>query len=184
MNTINEIKQKALAAGFSEVGEVPINSLQYSEEIRRICEGNSCRNYGASWACPPAVGSLEECHKRCEQYDTMLLLSRKYELEDAFDFEGMMKGLLHFKSLIEALDDGVKDQLGEYLLLSNEGCGRCKECTYPNEPCRFPDRLYHSIEGYGFEVVKLARTAGISYNNGANTVTYFGAILFHQTVAE
>ncbi|HIV13348.1 MAG TPA: hypothetical protein IAA63_09455 [Candidatus Pullilachnospira stercoravium] len=53
----------------------------------------------------------------------------------------------------------------------------CSECTYPEAPCRFPDRSHGSIEGYGIMVSDLANQAGINYINGANTVTYFGALL-------
>jgi len=35
-----------------------------------------------------------------------------------------------------------------------------------------------SLEGYGFIVSELAESAGIRYHNGANTVTYFGALCF------
>ena len=76
--------------------------------------------------------------------------------------------------------DAIKkgDLSGGYLLLSNEGCKRCEKCTYPDAPCRFPDKLFHSLEGYGFIVSELAKMAGISYINGENTVTYFGAVMF------
>ena len=69
----------------------------------------------------------------------------------------------------------------ENLLLSNEGCGRCARCTYPDAPCRFPELLHHSLEGYGWIVKELADAAGIRYHNGPNTVTYFGALLFCET---
>ncbi|MFQ6804175.1 MAG: DUF2284 domain-containing protein [Lachnospiraceae bacterium] len=36
---------------------------------------------------------------------------------------------------------------GAFLILSNEGCDLCSECTYPEAPCRFPDRSHGSIEG-------------------------------------
>ena len=70
--------------------------------------------------------------------------------------------------------------VSDFLLLSNEGCGRCTACTYPDAPCRFPQLLHHSLEGYGFIVSDLAKEAGIRYHNGANTVTYFGALLFND----
>ena len=44
-------------------------------------------------------------------------------------------------------------------------------------PCRYPESMFHSLEGYGFDVHLLAEAAGIKYNNGPNTVTYFGAVL-------
>lgn len=137
-----------------------------------------CRGYNASWACPPAVGTFEECKQRVEQYDHMLLFSGKFELEDSFDFQGMIDSMGWFKDMVDGLDHEVKGVLNRYQLLSNEGCGRCDSCTWPDAPCRFPDKLHHSIEGYGFQIDQLAKQARIQYNNGKNTVTYFGALLF------
>lgn len=179
MNILEQVEKIAFDSGFSEYGYVKIDDLKYYQEVRTICEGNSCRNYAASWACPPAVGTISECKERVEQYDNMLLFSRKYEVEDSFDFEGMQVGLRNFKQLVDSFQLNLNSILPTYLLLSNEGCGRCSECTYPNAPCRFPQLLHHSLEGYGFIVKELADNAGVRYNNGPNTVTFFGALLFN-----
>ena len=178
MDILSRIKEIAVKCGFSECGYVNIENLKYYPEVRAICEGNTCRNYGTSWACPPAIGSIAECKTRVAKYDKVLLFSRAYNLEDSFDFEGMVEGLRDFKRLVDRFQQQITNILSDYLLLSNEGCGRCSSCTYPDEPCRFPHLLHHSLEGYGFIVNELASEAGICYNNGANTVTYFGALLF------
>lgn len=68
--------------------------------------------------------------------------------------------------------------LPSFLILSNEGCGRCERCTYPTAECRKPERLFPSLEGFGIHVAKLAESAKVKYINGENTVTYFGMLLF------
>ena len=178
MTVFDKIKELADGIGFTESGFLETENLKYYPEVRAICEGNTCRGYGASWACPPAVGTIEECKARVSEYDKMLLFSKKYDLEDSFDFEAMTEGMRDFKKLCDDFNKEAKSVLSEYLLLSNEGCGRCARCTYPDAPCRFPELLYHSLEGYGFIVNELAKEAGMRYNNGSNTVTYFGALLF------
>lgn len=180
MKHMEEMKTVALDIGFYQAEEIDIHELEYNEEFRDICKGNVCRNYGKTWACPPAVGSLEECRQRCEQYNRMLLFSCKYEIEDSFDYEGMINSMADFKTLVERYRTAVSKHISEYLLLSNEGCGKCTKCTWPNNPCRFPEQLCHAIEGYGFDVSRLANMAGIRYNNGPNTVTYFGALLYQK----
>lgn len=164
--------------GCTEWGLIQTKDLRFYPEIRKICEGNTCRSFGRTWACPPAVGTLEECRNHVLQYENMLLFSQKFDLEDSFDFESMENGLRSFKSTVDRFAEAVRPYVNDVLILSNEGCGRCRICTYPDAPCRFPDKLYPSIEGFGFIVSELARQAGIRYNNGANTVTFFGAILF------
>lgn len=179
METLSKIEKIAVTSNLFEYGYVEIENLKYYQEVRTICEGNSCRNYGTSWACPPAIGTIAECKERVQQYNKMLLFTRKYELEDSFDFESMVAGLKDFKQTVDKFQQNLYGILSAYLLLSNEGCGRCSECTYPNASCRFPQLLHHSLEGYGFIIKELADEAGIHYNNGSNTVTYFGALLFN-----
>ena len=108
----------------------------------------------------------------------MMLFTKKYTLDSSFDFEAMGEGLRDFKKAVDRFHRNL--DLPSFLLLSNEGCGRCTKCTYPDEPCRFPNLLHHSLEGYGFVVNELAKEANIRYNNGPNTVTFFGALLFNS----
>ena len=180
MDVLSRITEIAIECDFLEYGYVKLEKLKYHPEVRAICKGNTCRNYGASWACPPAVGTIAECRTRVAQYDKMMVFSRAYKLEDSFDFEGMLAGLRNFKELVDRFQQNLSNILSEYVLLSNEGCGRCLSCTYPDAPCRFPHLLHHSLEGYGFVVNELAAEAGMHYNNGTNTVTYFGALLFKE----
>jgi len=65
------------------------------------------------------------------------------------------------------------------LHLGAGGCGVCKTCAKrTNEPCRYPKLAMASLEAYGINVSRLAAAAEMKYTNGANTVTYFGAVLF------
>ena len=41
-----------------------ISELTFSERVRYICE-TECPQYGRSWACPPAVGTVAACRERC-----------------------------------------------------------------------------------------------------------------------
>ena len=41
--------------------------LEFSERIRTVCREN-CPRYNKTWACPPAVGSVEVCRARCLSY--------------------------------------------------------------------------------------------------------------------
>lgn len=177
---IEAIAEKS-ATSTLEFGYVEIANLKFYPEIRKMCEKNTCRNYATSWACPPAVGTLEECQVRMQKYDKMLLFSQAYSLKNSFDLKGMMAGLQDFKEMSHRFQKNLTPVLSDFFILSNEGCGRCTKCTYPDAPCRFPQDLQHSLEGYGLLVNELAKEAGIPYHHGPNTVTYFGALLFHGT---
>lgn len=162
-------------------GFVEISDLTFHSDYREICRQNVCRCYGTTWACPPGVGTEEECIARLRSYDKMLLFSKVYELEDSFDIEGMHESGADFRDCVERLSETVNQYLPRYLMLANGGCHKCDPCTYPDAPCRFPDQVFHSMSSYLFTVSAVAKLAGLTYNNGPNTVTYFGAILFHET---
>ena len=96
----------------------------------------------------------------------------------------MEEGMTQFKMVCRNIDRQIRDYLKDFLILSNEGCDMCTECTYPDAPCRFPEQAHGSLEGYGILVSELAGQAGIRYINGKNTVTYFGGLAFNGTVSE
>jgi predicted metal-binding protein len=169
-------------AGIYQYGLIETKQIVFSDEVRSLCEVNVCGKYGATWACPPAVGEVGECKEKCLGYDSALVFSAKYDLEDSFDYEGMEFGHSEFKKVCDKVFGLAKEKLSDFLLLSNEGCMRCSKCTYPHVPCRFPERLSPSVEGFGIRVDMLAKSANINYINGENTVTYFGLLLFRKTV--
>lgn len=177
MKNLSEILEQA---GVFQYGIVDTAKVEFSHEVRKMCEANICRQYGATWACPPAIGTIEECEARCRKYGKMLVFSVKYALEDSFDYEGMTKGMTDFKSVARKLEGQMQLQLDDYIMLANEGCDLCEKCAYPDKPCRLGNKVHGSIEGYGIFVSELAAMAGMNYMNGQNTVTYFGALLFNE----
>ena len=50
MGITHRVKAIAAETGFWESGYIVIENLKYYQEVRRICEGNTCRNYAMSWA--------------------------------------------------------------------------------------------------------------------------------------
>lgn len=105
--------------GITSFGVILTSEIAFSGEVRSYCEGNACRNYGATWACPPAVGTVEECRERVRRFERALVFASAYRLEDSFDFEGMAEGHRDFKAVCDRLYERCR---GEFLLLSNEGC--------------------------------------------------------------
>lgn len=176
MQTIIEEKKNDL--GIHQYAFLKTDDLHFSQGVRDLCKMNSCGEYGKTWACPPGVGTLEECQAKIMNYDNLFVFTTLHPLEDSYDFEGMMDGKSKHTELCPKIADIFRQEYSNLLILSAEGCGRCKSCTYPDAPCRFPETLYPSIESYGVEVNQLAKTAGVNYINGANTVTYFGCIFY------
>ena len=180
MENTAELIALAKECGFTHAAALDVSTLHVMQDVRDMCAVNTCRQYGKTWACPPAIGTVEECRARVQQYEKMLVFSVKCDLEDSFDYEGMVEGGKRFKRICRAIHKAVSQELDDYLLLSNEGCDQCRECTYPGAPCRFPELTHGALEGYGILVSELAGQAGIRYINGANTVTYFGGLAYHE----
>ena len=165
------------ACGFRQKGVLPTSEIGFYDEVRELCRKNSCGKYAQNWACPPSFGTVDECRETCLKYDKIVLVNGVFDLEDSFDIEGMQNAMHSFKKRMDRLFDIARELYPACLMMSNEGCSRCARCTYPDAPCRFPDRLFHPIEGYGINVYEISKKAGMNYINGKNTVTYFGAVL-------
>ena len=46
--------------GFSHWVEVSMTALVPRADVRDMCRADRCGKYGASWACPPGCGTLEQ----------------------------------------------------------------------------------------------------------------------------
>jgi len=93
----------------------------------------------------------------------------------------MFEGMADFQKTLVGLKKDLLDEFPEkrLLLLGAGSCSICKKCTYmEGEPCRFPEKAFPSVEACGIDVMSLSKTAGVKYNNGRNTVTYIGVILY------
>lgn len=160
-----------------QYGIVNVRDIEFSEDVVSACKQNYCGNYNTRWTCPPAVGSLEDLKRTYSSYDSALVFTSKHELEDSFDFEGMMNGMLVHNNIQADVVSTLN--LDEYKILGAGACKLCEKCTYPDSPCRFPHKVIVSVEACGINVVDLAKTADINYHNGEKTVTYF-SVLFYR----
>ncbi len=152
--------------------------IPFSQAVVDMCRANRCGKYGTCWTCPPGVGELRELESRIKSYKTACVFTCKYNLEDSFDFEGMVAGQKSAKSVLRSITDRLRADGERFMALGCEGCDLCEKCTYPDAPCRFPEKAVPSVEACGINVVELAGKSGIGYNNGTNTVTYFCIILW------
>ena len=175
--TYEELEKLAMDSGFNHTAPLDVTTIEVRKEVRDACEQNTCNMYDLCWSCPPACGTLEECGDRIRAYHTGIILQSSIQLEDSFDFEGIMElGERHSKAL-EAFTDEIRKTNPNALVLGAGGCKRCKKCTYPDEPCRFPEKQLSSMEGYGMVVNEVCKKNGIPYNYGKDTMTYVGCAL-------
>ncbi len=151
--------------------------IPFSAAVTEACERNLCGRYGKCWTCPPGVGEREALEKKIKSYKTAVVFTSKHELEDSFDFEGMISAAKKSENTLLQIMEELKRDNMDFMALGCEGCNICEKCTYPDSPCRFPEKATPSVEACGINVVELSRKLNINYNNGPDTVTYFCIVL-------
>lgn len=154
--------------------------IPFSEEVVAACRENRCGQYATCWTCPPGVGTLDELKQKALSFEQALLFTCKYPLEDCFDFEGMQLAAKKARAVLFDFADRLRSDGISFQAMGCGSCDLCTVCTYPDAPCRFPDKALISMEACGINVVALAGKCGIRYNNGSDTVTYFSIILYNN----
>ena len=151
--------------------------LIFTPKVRYICE-TECSQYGKSWACPPGVGTVEECERRCLSYPNGLLITTMTEVSDIADIEQTLATRGDHEAVTREVNALVQAQGHETYVLSTESCAICENCSYPDAPCRFREKMYPCVESHGILVTELAEQYGIEYQAGGNIVTWFSLILY------
>ena len=169
-----------LSLGAYRAAVIPVEQVETEVSFRELCRSNACGNYGKSWMCPPDAGDINELVTALRSYSHVLVYQTVSELEDSYDFEGMMEAGARHNRLMSTLRRELNAfDLPRSLHLGAGGCRMCDVCgKRTGEPCRHPELAISSLETYGVNVSELAAAAGMRYINGQNTVTYFGAVLF------
>lgn len=177
---IAALTEIALKKGAFKAQVIPTSEIPTDPVFRDICKKNTCGAYGKNYGCPPGVGTVEEVLSALSSFEYILVYQLVGELDDSFDYEGMMAaGKAHGKLVSAVKEEVEKLQLPRILSLGAGGCKVCERCAAVlNEPCRFPEKRTASLESYCINVSLLAKAAGMKYVNGQNTVTYFGGVLF------
>lgn len=152
--------------------------LDFSERIRWICE-NECPMYGKSWACPPAVGTVEQCKARCMKYENCLMISTIVEVNDIANIEESLKTRGDHEAITNQVRDFMREQDIDPYVLSSEACAACEQCAYKEgKKCRLPDRMHPCIESHGINILPMIEELGLMFQYGENVVTWFSLLLY------
>ena len=152
--------------------------LEFSGRIRWICQ-HECPMYGTTWACPPAVGAVEECRKKCLSYPECLMVATITEVSDISNIEET----LATRPAHEKLTNRVRDEMRELgvrpFILPTEACTICSRCAYLDGlPCRMPGAMHPCVESQGINVIPLLEKFGLEFQYGENVVTWVSLLFF------
>ena len=178
---LRQLLDIARACGACGAAALPASRVALDGSFRQICISNACGRYNRCHMCPPELGDIDLLMARIRSHEHAVIYQSIAPLEDSFDFEGMMAaGQAHsrMRAEIHLRAKGVLQ--GEFLHLSC-GCRLCAQCAKEDaQPCRYPEIALGAVEGWGVDVYQTVRNTPLNYINGANTVTYFGLILFTE----
>ncbi len=172
--------EMAEECGFSHAGYADIEKMKFMTEVRDMCEVNKCGKYNTNWSCPPACGTLEEISERIKGYDYAMVLQATEDMEDDFDWEAIERASKRCADSLDRLSKKLKSMGKQVLPMGNGGCHKCEKCTYPDEPCRFPDELSPSMEACGLMVSNECTRAQLKYYYGPKTMTINATIFVKE----
>ncbi|MCL2163212.1 MAG: DUF2284 domain-containing protein [Oscillospiraceae bacterium] len=154
----------AYDAGFTAAGWLDVSKLDFSdaETLRGYCKDNVCGSYGVDWTCPPAVGEPEQCVARVRRYMRAIIVQYEEPLKDYSDKAEIARIRSHFKELMRGFLPIVRSSYPSVLPLGAGGCGLCEECTYPDSPCRHPDKMIQSLSGFCVNAQRACDIAGMT----------------------
>lgn len=152
--------------------------LEFTDRVRWVCE-HECPMYGTTWACPPAVGTVEECRKKCMSYPECLMIASVTEVSDISNIDET----LATRPAHEKLTNRVRDEMRELgvrpFILSTEACTICSRCAYLDGlPCRMPGAMHPCVESQGINVTPLLEKFGLEFQYGENVVTWVSLLFF------
>jgi predicted metal-binding protein len=153
-------------------------TLEFTDRVRWICE-HECPMYGTSWACPPAVGSVNHCRAVCRGYENALLISTIAEVADIANIEETLATRPDHEAITNEVRDLMRSHGIEPYVLSTESCAECARCAYlDGQPCRNPERMHPCVESHGINILPLIEELGLCFQYGENVVTWFSLMLY------
>ena len=171
-----------------ELAELPLyayffidpKTLDFSERIRYICK-NECPMYGKSWACPPAVGSVEACKARCLGYDHCLMIATITEVEDIANLEQTLATRGDHEDITNQVRDMMRTMDVDPYILSTEACAVCGRCAYlDGQPCRYPERMHPCVESHGINLIPTLEENGLEFQYGGDVITWYSLLFFND----
>ena len=174
-----ELAALAEQSGFTAWAPLDVSTLEVKQAVRDMCADNTCGAYEKRWSCPPGCGTIEECGERLRKFTHGILVQTCGDVEDSLDFEAMMDIEADHKAHFEQMYAALREKGGELLALGAGCCTQCRECTYPDAPCRFPDKAVASMEAYGLLVLEVCKANGLTYYYGPEKMAYNSCFLLN-----
>lgn len=155
-------------------------SLEFSQRIRYICQAE-CPMYGKTWACPPGVGSVEDCRAKCLGYSNCLLIGTIVECDDISNIEATLATRQDHEKLTNQVRDLMRELGTVPYILSTEACSVCERCAILDGlPCRMPGKMHPCVESHGINIIPTLEENSLDFQYGSNMITWYSLLFFNE----
>lgn len=152
--------------------------LEFSERVRWVCE-QECPMFGHSWACPPGVGTVAECQRRCQSREHCLMIVTVTEVADIGDMDEALATRQPHEEVTNQVRQLMRELEVEPYILSTQACAVCPRCAYlDGQPCRFPEKMHPCVESHGINLIPTMEENGLDFQFGGNTVTWISLLFY------
>jgi len=163
---------------FFKIIGLPSPNAASMKECRKLCVQNLCGEYGTTWGCPPGAGTEEECLQAVGCFSGAAVLIKEFSKIDLKDNDLIERlGSAH-QEVCRRFCNELRREGYRAQALTNGGCRYCGECTYPDDPCRFPDQRVPSMSAYGIMMDKYMGSNNIDFQFRDDGMTLYGLILY------
>ena len=137
--------------------------------------------YNKTWACPPAVGSIQRCREHYLGYKNCLMISTIAEVMDISDIEETLATRPAHEEVTNRVRDLLREQGIEPYILSTEACTICERCAIlDGKPCHFPEKMHPCVESHGINLIPTLEENGLDFQYGDNVVTWYSLLFFNE----
>ena len=153
-------------------------NLDFSQRVRWVCE-QECPRFGKTWACPPAVGTVESCRCKCLAFDNCLMIATAAEVTSLSDMEEALATRPAHEAVTDAVGRLLEEQGAKPYILSTEACAVCERCAYlDGQPCRYPEKMHPCVESHGINLIPTLEENGLEFQFGGNVVTWVSLLFY------
>lgn len=180
---MNEEKIKSLIStfGFTNLKIIDTSILEFNSIFRDYCKENLCGNYNKNYSCPPKCKSAEEMKNKVLSYNTALVLTKNFVIEDLTDKDKIQLCQKQLNDSLIKLKNEFANCSIDCLMIGSSHCNLCKLCKLElKEPCAHPDLQFSCMSAYCINVKNLAEYCDMNYEYKNNSLSLFGMLVFNN----
>jgi predicted metal-binding protein len=177
-----KISNTPLADGYTfKKSKTPRTGMDTMERCRALCKQNICGQYDTNWSCPPGVGTERECLERIRFFKNAAVIYRRYDI-DPDNKTKVKKISSDHQELCRQFVGLLRKEGYQAIALADGGCSYCSTCSYPDEPCKFPEQKVMSLVSYGIMMMEYLESLSLDFTLDKDAVTLYGLILYNEPI--